>query len=123
MVWITNPVTTIPIYYLFLKTGDATMGLLGQHVTSMTFHVFRQEVMQLTEGRQVGWLAWLLYATQVLLIEFGWPIVLGSFIYAIPGALLTYPFTIFTLRKYRRALAGRSGLSYEAWRERFEVKA
>ncbi|HKI98714.1 MAG TPA: DUF2062 domain-containing protein [bacterium] len=121
MVWVSNPVTTLPLYYLFLKTGDGLMGWLGYHVTSMTFQLFTAEVRQLAAGHHVGWLRWLLYASQVFLIEFGWPIVVGSLVYAIPFAILSYPFTILTMRRYRRYLARQQGISYEDWRVRYEV--
>ncbi|HEX9841949.1 MAG TPA: DUF2062 domain-containing protein, partial [bacterium] len=105
MVWITNPVTTIPIYYLFLKTGDLLLGALVYEVRTMTFAVFRAEVAQLGAGQQLDWLHWILYATQVLWVEFGWPIVMGSLVYAVPLGLLAYPFTRVTLKRYRRYLA------------------
>jgi uncharacterized protein len=122
MVWISNPVTTLPLYYLFLKTGDALMALLGYEVTEMSFAVFRAEVHSLSAGQPVDWLHWLLYAGQVFLVEFGWPIVVGSLVWAVPGSALTYPFTTVTLGRYRRYLAETQGLSYEVWRERYESK-
>lgn len=122
MVWISNPVTMVPLYYLFLKTGDALLGLLGYPVTSLTFHVFRVEVAQMAQTPHLDWFHWLVYGVYVLLIEFGWPIVLGSLVYAIPGGLLAYPVTHHTLNRYRRYLARSQGLSYEHWRARYEVK-
>jgi uncharacterized protein (DUF2062 family) len=122
MVWISNPVTMLPLYFLFLKTGDLMLSVLGYEVTEMTFQIFRAEVRRLGDGQSLDWLHWLLYAGQVFLVEFGWPIVLGSLVYAIPGGVVSYPFTIVTLRRYRQYLARTQGITYEDWRERYEVK-
>ena len=54
-------------------------------------------------------------STLLLFRAFGWPIVVGSFFYAIPLGVLSYPFTSIALRAYRRRLADVEGLSYEAW--------
>jgi len=120
MVWITNPVTTIPFYYLFLQTGDLLLELIGHEAVPISFAAFRAEVQELASGEPMGWLEWLVYATEVLVIEYGWPMFIGSLAWAIPGSVISYPFTIVCLGRYRRYLARVQGLSYEAWRERFE---
>jgi uncharacterized protein (DUF2062 family) len=122
MVWTSNPVTMLPMYYVFLMTGDWLLGSLGYHVIEMSFTAFRQGVEAYGAGQQLDWLHWLLYAGQVIVIEFGWPMVLGSLCYAVPFAVASYPFTVFTLRRYRTYLAGSQGISYETWRERYETR-
>ena len=122
MVWITNPITTIPFYYLFLQTGHLLLELIGREAAPISFEAFRAEVLELASGEPMGWLEWLVYATEVLVIEYGWPMLIGSLAWAIPGSLISYPFTIVSLGRYRRYLARTQGLSYEAWRERFESK-
>jgi uncharacterized protein len=122
MVWITNPITTIPFYYLFLRTGDLFLELLGYGSAPMSFAEFRAEVLELAAGQPMGWLEWLMYSTEVLVVEYGWPLLVGSLIFAIPGSVLSYPATMVFLGRYRRYLARQQGLSYEAWRERYESK-
>ena len=122
MVWISNPVTTVPLYYVFLKTGDLLLGVLGYEVRSLSFALFREEVAKLGAGQQLDWLHWLINATQVLWVEFGWPIVVGSLVFAVPLGLVAYPFTLLTLNRYRRYLARQQGISYEVWRDRYEVR-
>lgn len=122
LVWISNPVTTLPIYFLFLETGDWVLARLGYPVVAMSFEVFKAEVDALSNGASTNIVEWLFHATQVLLVEFGWPIVVGSLVYAIPFTVLAYPLTYATMKRYRRYLARSSGLSYEDWRGRFEAK-
>ncbi len=122
MVWITNPITTVPFYYLFLRTGDLLLELLGRAAVPVSFAAFSAEVQALAAGQPMGWLQWLVYATEVLLVEYGWPMFFGSLAWAIPGSLISYPFTLVFLGRYRRYMARRQGLSYEAWRERYESK-
>jgi hypothetical protein len=123
LVWLTNPVTIVPLYFLFLHTGDVLLTFLGYEVRDMTFELFRQQVAQLTP-RHAGdsWGQWLLAAGQVVLMEFGWPMALGSLVYAVPGAVLAYPVTYVVLRHYRQYLAELNGISYAEWRERYETK-
>lgn len=121
LVWISNPVTMIPIYFVFLQVGDALLGYLGHPVSEMTFELFQAEVALLAEGQQ-DWTTWLLAAGQVFLLEFGWPIVVGSLVFAVPGALLAYPVTYFMLSKYRRFLARSYGITYAEWRRRYEAR-
>jgi hypothetical protein len=56
-------------------------------------------------------------------VEYGWPMVVGSLTVAVPASLASYPFTYATLHRYRRMLAESAGLSYEAWRQKYEAKA
>jgi uncharacterized membrane protein len=111
------------MYYLFLKTGDVLLAALGYQVVEMTFGVFREHVSALAEGENVGWVRWLINATQVLIVEFGWPMVLGSLLYAVPLGIAAHPVTLVTLRRYRRYLADAQGLTYEEWRSRYETKS
>lgn len=123
LVWITNPVTVVPIYYLFLVTGQTFQGWVGVPVLPVSYTAFNSEVARLAAGGDVGWLEWIFYASRVLIVEYGWPMVLGSLAYAVPLSLASYPLTYTLLRRYRRYLAGSQGLTYEQWRERFETRS
>lgn len=122
LVWISNPVTTVPIYFVFLETGDWALGLLGYPVIDMSLEVFRQQVADLGGGGNLHFMRWLFYATEVLLIQFGWPMVVGSLFYAVPLSVLSYPLTMVGLGRYRRFLARQQGISYPEWRERYETR-
>ncbi len=121
MVWISHPITMIPLYYLFLMTGDWFRILLGYPVAEMSFQAFQAAVVAMSAGEELNWFRWLFYGTAVLMVQFGWPIVLGSLVYAVPLGTLSYPFTYVTLRRYRRYLAEAEGLSYAEWRRRYEA--
>ena len=46
------------------------------------------------------------------------PMVLGSLVYAIPGAVIAYPLTGIWLRRYRKFRAAAEGITYREWRAR-----
>jgi hypothetical protein len=122
MVWVTNPVTTPPIYYLFLITGQLIQSLLGYVVIPITYAAFLYQLELLTGGAELGFFGYIYYATRVLLENYGWPLVMGSMIYAIPFSLLSHPATLIFLGKYRRFLADSEGISYAQWREKYVMK-
>ncbi len=96
MVWITNPLTVIPIYYAFLMVG----GLVLQVSENLNYDYFRDTLTQIsTQGN--AWEA-MINGTKFLLVDLGWPMVIGSQFFAIPGALLGY---ILTLRALNRRKA------------------
>ena len=41
-------------------------------------------------------------ATRFLIIDLGWPMVVGSLFYAIPGGILSYWITTYMLSRYRQ---------------------
>ena len=88
----------------------------------MTWAVFQAQVASLGGGEQLNWYQWLIYATEVFFIEFGWPMAVGSVVFALPTSVLAYPVTFVWLRRYRRFLARQQGISYAEWRERYEAK-
>lgn len=122
MVWITNPITTPPIYYLYLITGQLVQSLLGHEVIPITYAAFQHQLNLLTHGANLGFFEYIFYATWVLMENYGWPLVMGSMIYAIPFSLITHPATIKFLGKYRRFLAESEGVGYEEWREKYELR-
>ncbi len=98
MVWISNPVTMIPLYYLFLVTGYYSLGteetLSFSHFDSQLKAISQMEDFwgSVTEG------------TRFLLLDLGWPMLIGGILYAVPGAVISYWVTIRLLSRYRASL-------------------
>ena len=119
MVWISNPVTFLPMYYGYLVTGHWIMVNLGHPDHLMTFETFRHSIEALSAGGETGFFAQLVNGLYILVVEFGWPMVLGSLVYAIPLGMLGYPLAIYTMIRYRHHLAENSGMSYQEWKQRY----
>lgn len=118
LVWISNPVTFIPLYYLFLVTGDWALRLQGVATLPVSFAGFRDAMRALERGAELSFLEKLWDGLAVLVVEFGWPLLVGSLLWAAVLSAASYPITVFVLRRYRAFLARQQGMSYEAWRRR-----
>ena len=112
MVWISNPVTVLPLYFLFLETGIWFLEYAGQSWEPLDFEGFREELFRELGARSpANWRERLGSGFLFIFWVYGWPILLGSFLWAIPLTLLTYPVTAFSVRKYRRMMASAGDLS------------
>ena len=118
MVWTSNPLTMIPMYYAFLVTGQWMQELAGVGFLPISYTAFSAEVGRLGAAEELSALQWLYNALKVLIVEFGWPLVLGSLVYAIPGAIIAYPLTGIWLPRYRKFRAAAEGITYREWRAR-----
>lgn len=120
MVWISNPVTFIPMYYGYLKTGQWVLELWwGIPIMDMTYASFQQNMMALINNGDAGYFEMLVAGFTVVVLEFGWPIALGSMVYAVPLTVATYPIASVTLLMYRKRLAAQLGMSYVEWKHKF----
>ncbi len=119
MVWVSNPLTMVPLYYAFLVTGHWMQELAGVGFLPVSYTAFSAEVGRLNAMGELSFLQWLYNAAKVLIVEFGWPMVLGSLVYAIPGAIIAYPLTGIWLRRYRKSCAAAEGITYQEWRARY----
>jgi len=120
LVWITNPVTVIPIYYMFLVTGYPVLDMLGlRNGDALTYEIFASRLQFIMDSGGTGQV--IEQGTQFLLVELGWPMLVGGFVYAMPVAIFSYFFTMKWLTEYRKAKAIKEGLSYEQWREKHET--
>jgi len=119
MVWITNPITTPPIYYGYYLIGDYLLSVWGKASPEMTYDLFVQMVVQLSDGEQGNLIQRILAGLYVLLREFGWPLLLGSLLVTLPVTVATYPVTWSLMTRYRKRLASQAGLSYEDWKAKF----
>lgn len=118
MVWISNPVTVVPFLWVYLLCGDWLLQLLGWAADPRDYHTFLQ-TLKSSGGVDPVALGTRLQAGFLLVFwTYGWPILIGSLMWAIPLSVATYPVTAFALLKYRWLRASREGLSYREWRER-----
>lgn len=117
--WITNPVTLLPFYYGFLKTGNWALeywGVIPQVSTYQDFLAVLETIKLANEYSEFR--EQFVNGILALFWQFGWPMVVGSVFWAIPAAALTYPATYVALTHYRRLQAAMEGISYEEWQRR-----
>lgn len=116
VVWITNPITVVPFYFIFLKTGQYFQAMAGVDVPHMNYEEFKALFSAL--GHEANLWDRIVHAFLALFWTFGWPMIYGSLVWAIPLSILTYPATWYTLVKYRKMRAEAEGLTYQDWREK-----
>ena len=98
MVWISNPLTVIPIYYAFLITGIWGMNAMGYPHEPISREYFEESFATFT---QMGFLDSIIEGTKWLLVDLGWPMLLGSLFYAIPISIVSFFVTKKFLSDYR----------------------
>ena len=115
MVWISNPLTMVPMYYVFLATGylffDVQHGLSYQH--------FSESIGRISQTGDI--LDQVAEGTRFLLVELGWPMVLGSFVYAVPFSIISYFITKYLVSRHRKNNARLEGIGYEEWTTKYET--
>ncbi len=87
-VYVSNPVTVVPIYWLDYKVG--TLFVHG--------NVTREQFTEIL--RYDGFAEWW-RALTTLLIDVGWPLILGSLVIASICGALTYPAMLWIVQRYR----------------------
>lgn len=116
MVWISNPLTMVPLYYLFLVTGywviDIQNGLSYEHFAESLARISQtgDTLEKIAEG------------TRFLLIDLGWPMIIGGFVYAVPLSIISYYITKGMVSSHRKSNARLSGMSYDEWRTQYETE-
>ena len=66
----------------------------------------------------MGWLEKLSDGFIFIFWTLGWPMIVGSLVWAIPLTALTYPFITIGMLKYRNFIAQREGMTYQDWKEK-----
>ena len=99
--WVSNPLTVLPLYFVFLHTGEVLLSYFGDYHTpnwgelkAILFDPLpaSESWWGAIEARFLG-LFWLL----------GWPFVLGSAVWALGGGIITYLGVALGLWRYRSA--------------------
>ena len=109
MVWISNPLTMVPLYYLFLVTGywllETQNGISYELFTEYLGHISSTE----------GTWEMIVAGARFLLIDLGWPMIIGSLVYAVPGFIISYLMTERIVTSHRKGKASLAGISYKDW--------
>ena len=116
MVWISNPLTMVPLYYLFLVTGYWIL----ETQNGLTYKSFEGTLTRISET--AGTSDKILGGIHFLLIDIGWPMVIGGFVYGVPGFLISYFVTKRIVISHRKRQARIAGMSYEDWRTQNETE-
>ncbi|MFN0198655.1 MAG: DUF2062 domain-containing protein [Planctomycetaceae bacterium] len=89
-VYISNPITMIPLYWFHYKVGTLFMEgtVTREHFTS---------IMQSEQITDSWWAVW------NLMVALGWPMILGSLVVATVCSIATYPSMWFLIRWFRRS--------------------
>ncbi len=97
--WFTNIFTLVPIYYLFLVTGNV---MLLRENPFGGFDAFSTRLMELLQA-DLGMFEYAWVTTVAIFDEWGLPMVLGSFPWAIVSAWLGYVWCLKFLERLQRA--------------------
>jgi len=124
LVWISNPVTMIPLYYGFLSTGYRFLTVSGISPVplELSYKGFATQLSAILNAQQDGTLETIVAGTRFLLFDLGFPMLIGSLFFAIPLSLVSYALIRRYLPRYRAHKASKMGINYERWRELFERK-
>lgn len=97
-VWVNNPVTMIPMYFLFYVTG---LAMLGDLARSAGYDGF---VAIWSSASSLSWWEGLLAVIRAI----GTPLFLGAVPYAVVGTLLAYRWALAVVRRRRLRLRKRA---------------
>jgi uncharacterized protein len=119
LVWISNPLTMFFLYYGYVTAGNALLAFRGKPYLEITFTAFRHQFSQIINAPDVSFWEIIINGTRFLLIDLGYPMLLGCLVFAVPLSILTYFVVSHILHTLRRKRAKKLGMGYDEWRERF----
>ena len=116
MVWISNPLTTVPLYYLFLVTGYRLL----ETQNGISYELFTEYLGHISSTE--GTWEMIVAGANFLLVDLGWPMIIGSLVYAVPVFIIRYFITERIVTSYRKGKASLAGISYKDWRTQKETQ-
>ena len=124
IVWISNPFTMFFLYYGFLETGYSfiSMSGIGSKPLELNYTTFYNQLSFILDTHQHSGLDIIFNGSRFLLVDLGYPMLIGSMFYAGPCSILSYILIKRYLTGYRKRRAEKMGINYEQWRELFERK-
>ena len=117
LVWISNPITVVPFYYAFLLIGNKFFQLMQWRVVTMDWPTFQHRFADF-EQYNIWEVLW--EGSQFLLVDLGIPMLVGSFILAVPSAVIFYFITTYLLTRYRMHIAHKANIGFEELRKKHE---
>lgn len=116
MVWISNPLTMVPLYYLFLVTGYRLL----ETQNGISYELFTEYLGHISSTE--GTWEMIVAGASFLLVDLGWPMIIGSLVYAVPGFIISYFMTKRIVTSHRKSKASLAGISYKDWRTQKETQ-
>ena len=116
MVWISNPLTMVPLYYLFLVTGYRLL----ETQNGISYELFTEYLGHISSTE--GTWEMIIAGASFLLVDLGWPMIIGSLVYAVPGFIISYFMTERIVTSHRKGKASLAGISYKDWRTQKETQ-
>jgi uncharacterized protein (DUF2062 family) len=116
MVWISNPLTMVPLYYLFLVTGYRLL----ETQNGISYELFTEYLGHISSTE--GTWEMIVAGASFLLVDLGWPMIIGSLVYAVPGFIISYFMTKRIVTSHRKSKASLAGISYKDWRTQNETQ-
>ena len=116
MVWISNPLTMVPLYYLFLVTGYRLL----ETQNGISYELFTEYIGHISSTE--GTWEMIVAGASFLLVDLGWPMIIGSLVYAVPGFIISYFMTKRIVTSHRKSQASLAGISYKDWRTQNETQ-
>jgi uncharacterized protein len=97
-VWVNNPVTMVPMFYVFYVTG---LWMLGDRTSATGYAAF---VALWDSTAQTGWLG----RMRTVATSIGAPMLLGALPYAAAGSALSYRWAVTVIRRRHRRMRARA---------------
>lgn len=122
LVWISNPLTMFFLYFVFFKTGYIVLVLSGlqPEPLKLSYTAFSRKLTLILNASQDNSLDIIINGTRFLLIDLGWPMLIGSLFYALPLSIFAYVCLSRILPVHRKRKARKLGISYDVWRTKYE---
>lgn len=100
LVMLTNPFTIIPIYYLFLMTGNTLLPLFGESPTELSYEFFTNQITIILQKERM--IDSIFYGIKFLFVELFQPMFIGSMVFAIPLSIFGWFATKRIVTRYRQ---------------------